>query len=100
MALQKRPDEILKKEEFLKLSEVGRLLNISRFTLNRFAGFDLLPFHRVPGKQAKYYRLNEVRKVLAALEPLRAKEIPLKFCRAELNRLKWYADIRQNEKTD
>lgn len=99
MALSKRPVEVLRKTEFLKVSEVAELTGVSRFILNKYILFDLLPFHRVPGKRAKYYRLAEVRKVLAALEPLRAKEIPLKHLRAELDRLKWYCDLRQNDKT-
>ncbi len=99
MSLTLRPVEVLKKEEFLKGSEIARLTGVSRFVLNKYILFDLLPFHYIPGKRAKYYRLQEVRKVLAALEPLRAKEIPLKNCRAELDRLKWYAELRQNKKT-
>lgn len=98
MALRKRPVEVLRKTEFLKVSEIAELTGVSRFVLNKYILFDLLPAHTVPGKRAKYYRLSEVRKVLAALEPLRAKEIPLKYCRAELDRLKWYSDLR-NEKT-
>ena len=93
MPLRLRTPEELKQSEFLKLSEVARLLNVSPFVLTDIAGHSILPAHTMPCKRAKYYRLPEVRRILAALAPLREKEIPLKNCRAELLRLKWYANL-------
>jgi len=95
--LKERPFEELKNEEFLKLSELARLLPESRSILSKYAFFDLLPWHIPPGRKAKYYRLNEVKKVLRAIEPLRAKEIPKKHLREELNRISWYKEMRSRE---
>lgn len=96
--LKERPFEELKKEEFLKLSELARVLpDVTRPLLAKFVLFDLLPWHIPPGRKAKYYRPEEVKRVLRALEPLRAKEIPLKYCRAELERLPWYKEMRGRE---
>lgn len=92
--LKERPLEDLKKEEFLKLSELARLLpDVSRAVLAKYVVFGILPHHIPPGRKAKYYRLEEVKKVLRALEPLRAKEIPLKYCREELSRFAWYREL-------
>lgn len=98
MALQVRPVDALKKTEYLKLSEVARLTGVSRFVLDDIARFNILPAYVPAGKRAKYYRLPEVRRILAALAPLREKEIPLKHCRAELMRSKWYAELFTDEK--
>ena len=90
-------------EELLSLSETARRLpEIGRPVLSKCASvFDILPWHVAPpGKSParRYYRLSEVKRVLKALEPLRAKEIPLKYCRAELLRLSWYRELREREK--
>lgn len=96
--LKERTPEELKEEEFLKLSELARILpDVSRPVLAKYVLFDLLPWHIPPGRRAKYYRLEEVKKVLRALEPIRAKEIPLKYCREELERFKWYREMRERE---
>lgn len=91
--LKERPAEELKKEEFLKLSEIARLLNVTRPVLAQYVRFGLLPSHIPPGRKAKYYRIEEVKKVLRALEPIREKEIPLKYCREELSRFSWYREM-------
>lgn len=89
-------------EELLTLSEIARRLpEVGRPVLSKCASvFDILPWHVAPGKGAgrRYYRLSEVKRVLKALEPLRAKEIPLKYCRAELLRLSWYRELRERER--
>lgn len=89
-------------EELLTLSDIARHLpDIGRPVLAKCASvFDLLPWHIRPdaAPSRKYYRLSEVRRVVRALEPLRAKEIPLKHCRAELERLAWYRELRAREK--
>lgn len=87
-------------EEFISLSDIARTLpDITRHILSDFVEYDLLPWHNKPGKKPgrKYYRLNEVKKVLRAIEPLRAKEIPKKYLREELNRISWYKEMRSRE---
>ena len=96
--LKERPLEDLKKEEFLKLSELARVLpDITRPVLAKLVIFDLLPWHIPQGRSSKNDRPEEVKRVLRALEPLRAKEIPLKYCRVELERLAWYKEMRSRE---
>ena len=96
--LKERPLDELKREEFLKLSELARLLpDVTRPLLAKYVLFDILPWHIPPGRKSKYYRLEEVKRVLRALEPLRAKEIPKKYLREELNRLSWYRELRARE---
>jgi hypothetical protein len=98
MSLKIKSLEELEGEEFLKISELARLLpDTTRPLLAKYVLFDLFPWHIPPGKLRKYYRLNEVKRVLKALEPLRAKEIPKKYLRAELERLAWYKDMRSRE---
>ena len=89
-------------EELLTLSEIARRLpDVGRPVLSKCASvFDILPYHAAPpGKSParRYYLLSEVKRVVKALEPLRAKEIPLKHCKAELLRLGWYRDLRERE---
>ncbi len=88
-------------EELLTLSEIARRLpEVGRPLLSKCASvFDVLPWHVAPGRSPsrRYYRLSEVKRTLKALEPLRTKEIPLKFCRAELLRLTWYREMRERE---
>lgn len=88
-------------EELLTLSDLARKLpEVGRPVLSKCASvFDILPWHIAPDKseRRRYYRLSEVKRVLKALEPLRAKEIPLKYCRAELLRLAWYRELRERE---
>lgn len=89
-------------EELLTLSEIARRLpEVGRPTLSKCASvFDILPYHKAPeGKSParRYYLLSEVKRVVKALEPLRAKEIPLKYCRVELLRFAWYRDLRERE---
>jgi hypothetical protein len=90
-------------EPLLTLSDLARHLpEVGRPILSKCASvFDILPWHVAPGKSEKrrYYKLSEVKKVIRALEPLRAKEIPLKHCRAELLRLSWYKVLREREQT-
>lgn len=90
-------------EELLTLSDLARKLpDVGRPVLSKCASvFDVLPWHVAPGKSPgrRYYRLSEVKRVLKALEPLRAKEIPLKYCRAELLRLAWYRELREREES-
>lgn len=101
MPLVKRSPEEIREDEFLKLSELARLLpEITRNVLANYVEFDLLPWHIPPGKKRKYYRLNEVKKVLRAIDPLRAKEIPKKYLRDELNRLAWYREMRGRESAE
>lgn len=89
-----------KEEELLTLSDLARRLpDVGRPVLSKCASvFDILPYHRRPGVNRKYYRLSEVRRVLRALAPLREKEIPLKLCRGELMRAAWYRELREREK--
>lgn len=91
-------------EELLSLSDIARRLpEVGRPLLSKCASvFDVMPWHIAPGKSAarRYYLLSEVKRVLKALEPLRAKEIPLKYCRAELLRLSWYRELREREKRE
>lgn len=88
-------------EELVSLTEIARLLpGVTRPILAKYvAVYDLLPWHTRPDKKPgrKYYSLNEVKRVLRALEPLRAKEIPRKYLRAELERLPWYKEMRSRE---
>lgn len=98
--LKQRTLAELRKQEFLKLSELARLLDVSRPLLAQYVRFDLLPYHHPPGRRARYYRPAEIRRVLAALEPLRAKEIPLKYTRAELEALRWYKELREREQAE
>lgn len=89
-----------KANDLLTLTELARAVDVSRPILSKCASvFDLLPWHPNPDKDntRRYYRLSEVRRVLKALEPLRAKEIPLKLCRAELMRNAWYKEMRDRE---
>lgn len=82
------------------MSDIARIIpEASRNILSDYVRHDLLPWHNKPGKKPgrKYYRLNEVKKVLRAIEPLRAKEIPKKYLREELNRLAWYKEMRSRE---
>lgn len=96
----KSPEEAAK-SEYLKLSELARLLpEVTRPLLAKYVLFDLLPSHIPPGKKRKYYRLAEVKRVLRALEPLRSKEIPRKYLRSELDRLAWYRELRSRENSD
>lgn len=98
MTLKKKSPEELEGEEFLKISELARLLpETTRPILAKYVAFDLLPWHIPEGKLRKYYKLQEVKRVLKALEPLRSKEIPKKYLRAELERLPWYRDMRARE---
>ena len=98
MTLTVKSLEESEKAEFLKISELARLLpEVTRPLLSKYVVFDILPWHIPEGKLRKYYRLNEVKRVLKALEPLRAKEIPKKYLRAELERLAWYKDMRARE---
>lgn len=104
-ALENRPTFCtfvgMKEEQLLNLTELaGKFPELGRNLLSKYgAVHDLLPWHNKPGKKATrhYYKESEVRKVIKALEPLRAKEIPLKICRAELMRLAWYRDLREKE---
>lgn len=93
-----RPQEA---EELLTLSDLARKMpEVGRPVLSKCASvFDILPWHKHPEKSAgrRWYRLSEARRVMRALEPLRAKEIPLKHCRAELERLAWYREMRARE---
>ena len=68
-----------------------------RDRLSKYVVFDILPWHIPEGKLRKYYKLNEVKRVLKAIEPLRAKEIPKKYLRGELERLTWYKEMRARE---
>lgn len=98
MTLKKKSPEESAAAEYLKISELARLLpETTRPVLAKYVAFDLLPWHIPEGKLRKYYRLLEVKKVLKALEPLRAKEIPKKYLRAELERLPWYKEMRARE---
>jgi hypothetical protein len=98
MTLKKKSPAELEGEEYLKISELARLLpETTRPILAKYVAFDLLPSHIPEGKLRKYYRLLEVKKVLKALDPLRSKEIPLKYLRAELERLPWYKETRARE---
>jgi hypothetical protein len=98
MTLKKKSPEELELEEYLKLSELARLLpETTRPILAKYVAFDLLPWHIPEGKSRKYYKLREVKKVLKALEPLRSKEIPKKYLRGELERLAWYKEMRARE---
>ena len=91
----------MKEDQLLNLTELsGKFPELGRNLLCKYAAvFDLLPWHNKPGMKVTrhYYKESEVRKVLKALEPLRAKEIPLKICRAELMRLAWYRDLREKD---
>ena len=98
MTLKKKSPAELEEEEFLKISELARLLpDTTRPILAKYVAFDLLPWHIPEGKLRKYYRLQEVKRVLKALEPLRSKEIPKKYLRGELERLVWYKEMRARE---
>lgn len=98
MTLKKKSPDELEREEFVKLSELARLLpDITRPLLSKYVVFDILPWHIPEGKLRKYYKLNEVKRVLKAIEPLRAKEIPKKYLRGELERLTWYKEMRARE---
>ena len=98
MTLKKKSLEESEAAEFLKISELARLLpETTRPILAKYVAFDLLPWHIPEGRLRKYYRLQEVKKVLKALEPLRSKEIPKKHLRAELERLAWYKEMRARE---
>lgn len=95
--LKERPLTRIRKAEHVKLSELARLTGVSRPVLAKYVQFDLLPYVRPEGKARKYYRLDDVRRVLKAIEPLRAKEIPVKHLRAELDGLKWYKELRARD---
>jgi len=90
--------------EFVSLTEIARLLpGVTRPILAKYAAvYDLLPWHTRPDKKPgrKYYTLNEVKRVLRAIEPLRAKEIPRKYLRSELERLAWYRELRSRENSN
>jgi DNA-binding transcriptional MerR regulator len=92
--LKKRNKEELKEEEFLKLSEISRLLEISRSTLNRYSNdYDLLPFHYLEDKTSKYYRLKEVKLVLKMIEELKSKFIPTKYMKPYLEKRAKYREL-------
>lgn len=98
MTLTVKSLEESEKAEYLKISELARLLpDITRPLLSKYVVFDILPWHIPEGKLRKYYKLNEVKRVLKAIEPLRAKEIPKKYLRTELERLPWYKEMRARE---
>lgn len=92
--LKQRNIEELKGEEFLKLSEVSRLLNISRSTLNRYTNdYNLIPSHTPTGKTAKYYKLKEVKTILKMIEELKAKFIPTKYMKPYLEKRAKYKNL-------
>ena len=98
MSLKKKSIEEIEASEYLKISELARLLpDTTRAILSKYVLFDILPWHMPEGKARKYYRFSEVKRVLKALEPLRLKEIPKKYLRAELERLTWYKEMRARE---
>ena len=95
--LRKRNIEDLKREEFLKLSEVSRLLNISRSTLNRYSNdYNLLPYHYPKEKNSKYYKLSEVKAVLKMIEELKSKFIPTKYMKPFLEKKARYKKLWDN----
>jgi|TARA_R110000851_G_scaffold267102_1_gene419552 DNA-binding transcriptional MerR regulator len=86
-----RNKEELKGEEFLKLSEVSRLLDISRSTLNRYSNdYNLIPCHYPNDKKSKYYKLGEVKTVLKMVEELKEKFIPTKYMKPYLEKKSKY----------
>lgn len=91
--LKKRPLEVLKKSEFVKLSEIAVLTGLTRSALKWYVEGVLFPAHTLPGKRAKYYRFADIRRILAAVAPMRAKGLPVKYCREEIKKLKWYNDF-------
>lgn len=95
--LRQRNIEELKREEFLKLSEVSRLLNISRSTLNRYSNdYSLIPYHYLENKTAKYYKLSEVKLILKMIEELKKKFIPTKYMKPYLEKKSKYRNLWRN----
>jgi DNA-binding transcriptional MerR regulator len=93
--LKKRDN--LKGEEFLKLSEVSRLLEISRSTLNRYTNnYNLIPYHVPTEKKSKYYRLSEVKLVLKMVEELKEKFVPTKYMKPYLEKKSNYKKLWEN----
>lgn len=89
----------MKEEPFLNLTDLSALFpELGRNVLSSYASVhDILPFHTKQGTGRHYYKESEVKRTLKALEPLRAKGIPLRFCRTELMRLNWYRELRDKQ---
>ena len=95
--LRQRNIEELKGEEFLKLSEVSRFLDISRSTLNRYTNdYNLIPYHYPKGRTAKYYKLSEVKLILKMIEELKEKFIPTKYMKPYLTKKAKYRNLWRN----
>ena len=95
--LRQRNIEELKGEEFLKLSEVSRFLDISRTTLNRYTNdYNLIPYHIPKGRNSKYYKLGEVKLTLKMIEELKKKFIPPKYMKPYLEKKSKYRNLWRN----
>ena len=91
--LKERSLKEIKEADLLKLSELSRLLGESRAVLAKYVGEDILPFYIPEGKKAKYYKPEEVKKVLKLIAKLRDKRVYIVELKEELLKKEWYKEL-------
>lgn len=74
---KKRSLEQIKKLEYLKMSELGDLLNIRYSTIKYYSELNLLPFIQRGERLAKYYPVKEARERIKKILELKEKRLSM-----------------------
>jgi DNA-binding transcriptional MerR regulator len=72
-----RSIERLKELEFLKMTELGRLLGVRYSTIKYYSELDLLPYEQKGERLAKYYQVKKAQEVLSQIKKLKKENLTM-----------------------